>query len=64
MELGEQGSDAVHEAADLAYFMTVCLVQRGIRWNDVVKELERRSLRIRRRGGDAKPGTPTRETIS
>ena len=54
VELGEPGSDTVHEAADVVYFMMVTLVQRGVPWRDVVEELERRTLRIRRRGGDAK----------
>ena len=63
-ELGEPGSDTVHEAADLAYFMMVTLVQRGVPWREVVAELERRTLRVRRRGGDAKVGTPASEVIS
>lgn len=53
-ELGEPGSNTVHEAADVVYFMMVTLVQRGVPWRDVMEELERRTLRVRRRGGDAK----------
>lgn len=54
-ELGEAGSDTVHEAADLAYFLTVTLMQRGVSWEEVVRELEARTRRVRRRGGEAKP---------
>ena len=64
IELGEEGSDTVHEAADLAYFMMVTLVRRGVRWDEVVDELDRRSLKLRRRGGDAKTTTGMKETIS
>ena len=53
-ELGEPGSNTVHEAADVVYFMMVTLVQRGVPWRDVMEELDRRTLRVRRRGGDAK----------
>ena len=63
-ELGEAGSDTVHEAADLAYFLTVALMQRGVSWEEVVRELEARTRRVRRRGGDAKPMTDVLEVKS
>ena len=63
-ELGEAGSDTVHEAADLAYFLTVTLMKRGGSWEEVVRELETRNHRVRRRGGDAKPMTDVLEVKS
>ena len=63
-ELGEAGSDTVHEAADLAYFLTVTLMKRGVSWEEVVRELETRNHRVRRRGGDAKPMTDVLEVKS
>lgn len=63
-ELGEAGSDTVHEAADLAYFLMVALLQRGVSWQEVVGELEARTRRVRRRGGDAKPMTDVLEVKS
>jgi phosphoribosyl-ATP pyrophosphohydrolase len=49
-------SDIAHEAADLIYFAMVALVRGGVSLAEVEEELERRSLRVRRRAGDAKPG--------
>ena len=48
-------ADSVHEAADLLYFVVTSLVSRGVRWRDVVRELDRRALGTIRRGGDVKP---------
>jgi len=42
-------ADVVHEAADLVYFAMVALVRGGASFSDVVSELGRRSLHVRRR---------------
>ncbi|MEE2962308.1 MAG: phosphoribosyl-ATP diphosphatase [Myxococcota bacterium] len=52
----EGTSNVVHEAADLLYFTMVRLAAEGISFSDVVGELDRRSRKVSRRGGDAKPG--------
>jgi phosphoribosyl-ATP pyrophosphohydrolase len=55
-ELAEAGPEgAVHEAADVVYFTLVALARAGGRLEDVEAELERRSLKLTRRPGDAKP---------
>lgn len=43
------------EAADLLYFTIVKMVQAGVSLAEVERELERRSKKVRRRKGDAKP---------
>jgi phosphoribosyl-ATP pyrophosphohydrolase / phosphoribosyl-AMP cyclohydrolase / histidinol dehydrogenase len=43
------------EAADLVYFASVLCARSQVSWNDVENMLDRRSRRIRRRKGDAKP---------
>jgi phosphoribosyl-AMP cyclohydrolase / phosphoribosyl-ATP pyrophosphohydrolase len=48
-------ADTVHEAADLIYFALVAAARAGADLADVERELDRRSLRITRRTGDAKP---------
>lgn len=63
-ELAASDADVVHEAADLTYFMMARLVQSGIDWSEVVDELDRRSRRVRRRGGDAKTGVVGKEVVS
>ena len=47
-------SAVVAEAADLFYFATVAMVRAGVPLSDVSAELDRRMLRLTRRGGDAK----------
>jgi phosphoribosyl-AMP cyclohydrolase / phosphoribosyl-ATP pyrophosphohydrolase len=47
--------EAVHEAADVVYFVAVAMARAGVGWDDVEAELDRRALRITRRPGDAKP---------
>ncbi|MEM6730877.1 MAG: phosphoribosyl-ATP diphosphatase [Myxococcota bacterium] len=42
------------EAADVIYFTMVRMAAAGVSLEDVEKELARRNLRVRRRGGDAK----------
>ena len=39
----------VHEAADLLFFISIALAKSGVRFEDVVSELERRTKRVRRR---------------
>jgi phosphoribosyl-ATP pyrophosphohydrolase/phosphoribosyl-AMP cyclohydrolase/histidinol dehydrogenase len=51
-------SDRAHvvkEAADVIYFASVLCAREGIRFSEIERELDLRSLRIRRRKGDAKP---------
>lgn len=43
------------EAADLLYFTSVLCVREGVSLNDIEKWLNARSLRVRRRPGNAKP---------
>lgn len=47
--------DTVHEAADVLFFTLVALGRGGASLADVARELERRSARVTRRRGDAKP---------
>jgi phosphoribosyl-ATP pyrophosphohydrolase len=47
--------EAVHETADVLYFALVQLLRRGGRLEEVETELRRRSLKVTRRRGDAKP---------
>ena len=51
------GNRAVEEAADLMYFLTVALARSGVRLTDVEAELDRRSLKVRRRKASAPKGT-------
>lgn len=50
--------EVVHEAADLLYFASVALARAGVSLSQVEAELDRRALRLSRRGGDAKPRSP------
>lgn len=59
-EAGELGDAAgrehvTAEAADLLYFAAVAMMRAGVSLADVAGELDRRALRVTRRGGDAKP---------
>jgi phosphoribosyl-ATP pyrophosphohydrolase len=56
-ELGAaRGTDqVVWEAADVFYFTLVALARAGVPLADVAAELDRRSMKIVRRKGDAKP---------
>lgn len=47
-------SDITHEAADVLYFALVAMERAGVSLADVACELDRRSLRLTRRPGDAK----------
>jgi phosphoribosyl-ATP pyrophosphohydrolase len=51
VELGEPDADVVWEAADLLYFTLVRTAAHGARLEDVVRELDRRALTVRRRDG-------------
>lgn len=48
--------ETVAEAADVMYFALVKTISMGGSLADIEAELERRSLRVTRRGGNAKPG--------
>jgi phosphoribosyl-ATP pyrophosphohydrolase/phosphoribosyl-AMP cyclohydrolase len=52
-------AEVVHEAADLFYFALVAAARAGAGLADIELELDRRSLKITRRKGDAKPGEVT-----
>jgi len=49
-------ADGAWEAADLFYFALVKMATLGVSLEQVEEELRRRSLKVERRGGDAKPG--------
>jgi phosphoribosyl-ATP pyrophosphohydrolase len=46
--------EVAHEAADVIYFTLAAMARAGVSMEDVERELDRRSLRITRRPGDAK----------
>ena len=52
-ELAEAATreDVVWEAADVLYFTAVALARHGVPWADVLSELDRRALAVRRRDG-------------
>jgi phosphoribosyl-ATP pyrophosphohydrolase len=55
-ELAEAEREGVaHEAADVVYFTMTAMARAGVSLSDVEAELDRRSLRLTRRPGDAKP---------
>lgn len=47
--------DVAWEAADLVYFALTKCVESGVSWADVQQNLDKKSLKITRREGDAKP---------
>ena len=49
--------ERVGEAADVLFFTAVRLRAAGLDLSDVARELERRTLLVERRPGDAKPNT-------
>ncbi|MEM7630380.1 MAG: phosphoribosyl-ATP diphosphatase, partial [Planctomycetota bacterium] len=52
-------SDAAWEAADVMYFAMVAALARGASLADIERHLDRRTLKVTRRPGNAKPGGPT-----
>lgn len=50
----EGPDEVVHEATDVLFFASVKLAQSGLSWAAVERELDRRSRRVQRRGGDSK----------
>ncbi|TPV96196.1 MAG: phosphoribosyl-ATP diphosphatase [Myxococcales bacterium FL481] len=52
----ETTQEVVHEAADVIYFACVRAASRGVDLAAIEAELDARALKVRRRGGDAKPG--------
>ena len=55
----DRAGEVRHEAADLIYFTLVRLRAAGVDLAEVVRELDRRSLGVTRRGGEAKPQVST-----
>lgn len=51
----KSSSDATHEAADVLFFALTRAAQLGATLADIEQELDRRSMCIKRRSGDAKP---------
>jgi phosphoribosyl-ATP pyrophosphohydrolase/phosphoribosyl-AMP cyclohydrolase len=49
--------ETIAEAADVLYFTLARLVRDGVGLSEIEAELDRRALRLSRRGGDAKPAT-------
>lgn len=60
-ELNEAGTreHTIAEAADVLYFTLARLARDGIALSEVEAELDRRALKVSRRGGDAKPAAGT-----
>jgi phosphoribosyl-ATP pyrophosphohydrolase len=50
----EGHAEVIHEAADLLYFASVAMARGGVTLAEVERELDRRSLKVTRRRGDAK----------
>ncbi|CAM9400949.1 unnamed protein product [Pylaiella littoralis] len=50
----ETKKHVAEEAADVTYFMMVRCAAAGVSWEDVEKELDMRSLKLKRRPGNAK----------
>jgi len=61
MEEAEELCDAqtkeeiAFEAADLVYFALTRCISKGVEWRDVERALDKKSLKVTRRKGDAKP---------
>jgi len=49
-------SEVIHEAADVLYFTAVAMARSGVTLAEVEAELQRRALRVTRRGGERKEG--------
>lgn len=47
--------EVAFEAADLVYFAMVRCAKAGVRWKDVEAALDKKSQKVKRRKGDAKP---------
>lgn len=64
-ELVEASSrqDIIWEASDVIYFALVKCVKNGVSLADIGRELEKRSLKVTRRGGDAKEPLPAESDI-
>ncbi len=54
----KDGDEIAWEAADVIYFAAVLCANAGVNLTRIEKMLDRRTLRIRRRAGDAKPDKP------
>jgi phosphoribosyl-ATP pyrophosphohydrolase len=53
--------DVIWETADVLYFALAAMVRSGVSLPEVERELERRSRKLTRRPGDAKPSAPDAE---
>ena len=53
----ESRQDVIWETADLMYFALTAMVRSGVTLAEVEQELDRRSRKMTRRPGDAKPGS-------
>lgn len=60
----ETDKEAACEAADVIYFALVKAIREGASFASIEAELERRSLKVQRRPGDAKPGYQGKEETS
>ena len=56
LALASGPSEASFEAADVMYFALVKALREGAYLADIESELEKRSFKVQRRSGDAKPG--------
>ncbi|MFK7883614.1 MAG: phosphoribosyl-ATP diphosphatase [Phycisphaerales bacterium] len=54
--LARSDQDTIHEAADLLFFTMAALRRAGLPFDSVERELDRRSHKVTRRPGNAKPG--------
>ncbi len=61
LAMASGSSDAAFEAADLIYFTMVKALREGASLEDIEAELERRSFKVQRRPGNAKPGYDSAE---
>lgn len=59
LNIATSSDEVTWEAADVLYFTMVRMAQEGVSLRDVGDELDRRSLQVTRRKGDAKPGAIT-----
>ncbi|EIW66691.1 histidinol dehydrogenase [Tremella mesenterica] len=51
----EEKEEVAFEMADLVFFALTRCVSKGVKWEDVERALDRKSLKVTRRKGDAKP---------
>lgn len=54
LAIAKSKMEVIHEASDVIYFALVAALRAGVSLVDIERELDRRSMRVRRRPGDAK----------